>query len=518
MNKNNTNAVNTTTFNTRLLNTTKLNTIGFPVLSKRSGSSDDISQAIMDSLVCWYDIGKQQCTNESMASNPVLADLSGNGHDITCYNFAWSGMSGVGGFVYDVGNIKLLYKDKVSITGNKITLNSKPENITAGSVMAITTNVTGEVNQQININIPAFKIKVSGLPDGVRLAYNYYTTTDSGTSSNWPGSKFFGNGITEIPAISIILTPDTEEDYCDCVPCRILYGGLANEESFSNVTIEILPLYPNALVSDGVDDYCYTDGLPILTDYTVIAKRKWIGFTNLCALASKMKKDGRVNGAFCLEHIGTNLTHEYWCFGNNNKNVLFPEEITYGTSTLYNGDSINKGNLPDNDVLSLFSTRENLQVAGKITLYSFLLFDRTLTTAEIEWVKKNMIESGGVLKTDWSDSSLWSFRDGIHVVNDKRVEGTLSSNIMAITSCITTNNFMEVIIENTQIPAYNIKVTGLKNGIILQYKDKSTGTYLYFNEDGIYTIPAHNTNGRWYGFSFNKTFENENIVIQQLLS
>lgn len=101
MNKNNTNAVplNTTTFNTRLLNTTKLNTNGFPVLSKRSGSSADISQAIMDSLVCWYDPGKQQCTNESMADNPVLADLSGNGHDIECFNFAWAGMSGIGGII-----------------------------------------------------------------------------------------------------------------------------------------------------------------------------------------------------------------------------------------------------------------------------------------------------------------------------------------------------------------------------------------------------------------------------------
>lgn len=53
--------------------------------------------SIMKSLVCWYDIGKQQCTNESMAANPVLADLSGNGHDIECFNFGWAGMSGIGG-------------------------------------------------------------------------------------------------------------------------------------------------------------------------------------------------------------------------------------------------------------------------------------------------------------------------------------------------------------------------------------------------------------------------------------
>lgn len=79
-----------------------------------------------------------------------------------------------------------------------------------------------------------------------------------------------------------------------------------------------------------------------------------------------------------------------------------------------------------------------------------------------------------------------------------------------------TANFMEVFIENAQIPAYNIKVTGLKNGIVLTYKDGINT--IRISEDGIYSIPEHNTQGRYFGYSFNKTFENENIVIQQLLS
>ena len=79
-----------------------------------------------------------------------------------------------------------------------------------------------------------------------------------------------------------------------------------------------------------------------------------------------------------------------------------------------------------------------------------------------------------------------------------------------------TANFMEVTIENAQIPAYNIKVTGLKNGIVLAYRDKNA--IIDILEDGIYSIPEHNTQGRYFGFRFNKAFENENIVIQQLLS
>ena len=79
-----------------------------------------------------------------------------------------------------------------------------------------------------------------------------------------------------------------------------------------------------------------------------------------------------------------------------------------------------------------------------------------------------------------------------------------------------TANFMEGIIKNVQIPAYNIKVTGLKDDIVLAYKDVINT--IRISEDGIYSIPEHNTQGRYFGYSFNKAFENENIVIQQLLS
>lgn len=123
------------------------------------------------------------------------------------------------------------------------------------------------------------------------------------------------------------------------------------------------------------------------------------------------------------------------------------------------------------------------------------------------------------MKTDWSDSSLWSF---YNLENGSRIDGTMSSNKMVITTngkrpdIAATANFMEVIVENSTVPAYKIKVTGLKNGIVLMYKDENIRIDIL--EDGIYSIPEHNTQSRYFGYSFNKAFENENIVIQQLLS
>lgn len=54
-----------------------------------------MEDSIRQAMVLWYDIKRQGATNESMAENPVLRDLSGNGHDATCYNFAWTEESGI---------------------------------------------------------------------------------------------------------------------------------------------------------------------------------------------------------------------------------------------------------------------------------------------------------------------------------------------------------------------------------------------------------------------------------------
>lgn len=55
-----------------------------------------IPSSIKDAMVLWYDVKRQGCTNADMASNAVLSDLSGNGNDATCTNFAWTEESGVG--------------------------------------------------------------------------------------------------------------------------------------------------------------------------------------------------------------------------------------------------------------------------------------------------------------------------------------------------------------------------------------------------------------------------------------
>lgn len=319
------------------------------------------AKRIMDSLVCWYDIGKQQCTNESMASNPVLADLSGNGHDITCYNFAWAGMSGIGGYMSDFTK-GYFYNTK----------NESFDYLTPTKFHFVKSfNVLGEIWKLKYIG-GKIKLNVTGIPDDANFRI--------GTLSNVINLQ---NGINILDISSVVDADST-------------YGFSLSRTGECDITVEQLPLYPNAIVSDGVDDYCYTDGLPILTDYTVIAKREWIDLKgDFIALATKTANAN--DSVFMFEWTSDGLRKTTTSFGGENTfSDWWNDIITYQTKNEYNGAALTIKNeaIVDTDNMTLMALNR-YGFGGSIALYSFLLFDRTLTTAEIEWVKQNMIESGG---------------------------------------------------------------------------------------------------------------------------
>lgn len=74
-------------------------------------------QSIMDSIILWYDIKRQGATNENMAENPILRDLSGNGYDATCYNFAWTEESGISTTNYPNALVSDGVDDYAQLTG-----------------------------------------------------------------------------------------------------------------------------------------------------------------------------------------------------------------------------------------------------------------------------------------------------------------------------------------------------------------------------------------------------------------
>lgn len=159
-----------------------------------------------------------------------------------------------------------------------------------------------------------------------------------------------------------------------------LYNFAWTEDSGINTTT-----YPNALVFDGVDDYGVTEN--ILTfmpevGFTVIAKRKILDTGKYCVAACS---PGINKGAFIFE---INVMGVY-SFGKNTSLKLDEtNRITYMTSKTYNGTAINKG--ADNSnaplVIGRRNKTDNRLLKGPI--YIFMLFNRDLTTEEIEFVKQ----------------------------------------------------------------------------------------------------------------------------------
>lgn len=338
---------------------------------------EGIPSAVRDSMVLWYDLKRQGATNESMSANPKLIDLSGNGHDATCYNFAWSGMSSIGGYYFTFIHFEVEHDGLYNIEHNddlsKVTLTKTNVERQLFYILCTQVNINDSYHCKIKINgIDAFKQKY---PNAIMYA-NSQTEEDIDINIIEKDGIYEFTGISHSDYVSLRLIVETS------VP--------ANEEI--NITIEQLPFYPNALVADGVDDYVRVDGI-ILTDFTIIAKRKRLDadLAKRGTLASKLPRNIN-DGAFAFEYIQANTNErQAISFGGFNIIQMVDTDISYMTKNSYNGTPIKSGQKQDTNYLTLFSTRESSGCA-QAALYSFILFDRTLTTKEIDWVKHNLIE------------------------------------------------------------------------------------------------------------------------------
>lgn len=171
-------------------------------------------------------------TNEQMAANPVWVDKTGNGHDLQMKNFSWKRMSGVGG--YGDENHETFYK----FTLDDYVLIASPPGV-----------------KHMN-----FTFRVTGLQPGNKLTLAFFGTTNT-VYCTWDK-----DGIYTVDA-----------DIVEAGKPTYFYNGYGATRG--EFTIEILPLYPGALVFDGVDDYGVCDNFPVLTKekgYTVVALRQWI--------------------------------------------------------------------------------------------------------------------------------------------------------------------------------------------------------------------------------------------------
>lgn len=316
-------------------------------------------------------------TNEQMAENPIWKDLTGNGHDLQMKNFAWKGMSGVGGYTenYDSNKwYKVASRIDATWTYKSFNVKSIKDNNLAQLFYQSQSSDTG-------FRVLSCTIKVSGLTDGQGIEY-----ISNGTQPTVI-MRIENDGIYHLPSF-------------DFGAKNAYYGFrfLKLQES-CNITIEQLPLYPGALVFDGVDDYGTCDNFPILTKekgYTVVALRQWITRGEIAQGLVSNVKNWLKDGAFLLEYRNIQADHlnKPISFGAIGSEMDLPHILTYQTSKSYNGVSITTGNFEGTDVLHVGKLAPtNVETCINAAIWELVFLDHDATEEELTKIKDYFVKT-----------------------------------------------------------------------------------------------------------------------------
>ena len=302
-------------------------------------------------------------TNEQMAANPVWADKTGNGHDLQMKNFGWAGMSGVGG-----------YETNFNLWRNNV------PNVPDISMSTTTTSVSVSVgnstynNNLIYIHISNWDInknhwlKITSTYEDGDLAFIFYN--DSNTKKI---------GLPANGYVNILAYPEFKGSYT-------YISTIFNKQG--SFTIEQLPLYPGALVFDGVDDYGTCDNFPILTKekgYTVVALRQYLVEKSTAYLT--VNGDSISNTSFIFE--GNNYK-DTWNFGRATT-IQASRILATQTSKQYDGVKLNIGSNTEGS--NLLQVGKWSKSYSNVAIWELVYLDHDATEEELTKIKNYFIKT-----------------------------------------------------------------------------------------------------------------------------
>lgn len=311
-------------------------------------------------------------TNEQMAANPVWVDKTGNGHDIQLKNFSWKGMSGVGGYEMNFN----LWRNNVS---------SIPDISMSTTTTSVSVSVGNSTynNNLIYIHISNWDInknhwlKVTSTYEDGDLAFIFYN--DSNTKKI---------GLPANGYVNILAYPEFKGSY-------MYISTISNKQG--SFTIEQLPLYPGALVFDGVDDCGVCDNFPILTKekgYTVVALRQWITYNpNAISAIATNASDQSFNGAFTFENYnkGAEQTISY---GATQISLQYSKSpFSWQTTSKYNGVNIANRNKDATNSLVLGRSYPQRNDFANFAIWELVFLDHDATEEELTKIKDYFVKT-----------------------------------------------------------------------------------------------------------------------------
>lgn len=315
----------------------------------------------------------------------ILKDFSGNKHDAYLYGFKGKLNSGVGIYAQDFKNWNYgsAINNNISTKSyNKFHIVKKKADNWFGFTIGIPKN--NYYNQTYKL-----KFNINKKIDDIKFSI---VSTDGNLITTTTYSVYINDGsIIDVPIISEEIFNNKEET-------NIYYDFRTNKDI--EIDVELIADYPNQLCYDG-KSYAVAYGLPILTDYTIIADRTILDNSDIADWAFIAKRDyPAINGAFTFEKDIDDTSDNLRTISFGRTSVIYnpikERSISYQTKNKYNGQDIIVGNVDDVDFLligaGILDTNLNLvKEKMRVAHDDILLFNRTLTDYEISYVKNNMM-------------------------------------------------------------------------------------------------------------------------------
>ena len=351
--------------NVKLVNITQDGTYDIPPLGTVNGNLSFRNGNIVGACnitITQLPSGQSVPTNEILKANPYLQDHSGNNRPLKLNNFLFAGMSGVGG--YDIASTNILPdRANVTVTDNRIIHITKK--------LSTTDNMVNIVPANSN---PTHKFKITGLSDGRQVSL----------VNRHGGFYTFDNGEHEVT----LTYPEGTTSLYNAI-------GVTGDIGDMDVTIEFLPKYPNALVTDGVDDYGQVQnlqqGVKVLF-YTcnnfrlsqMLYDQRKIGYDNIQSSYFSIFTEANT-----IAYNARNVDGITYIDGELNESIIVDNLLKKKTIITIVNNSVDseKTGRP-----SFFSTYNNLGYFANLAFYNSIGFDSVPTKQNDGFTEQDLID------------------------------------------------------------------------------------------------------------------------------